>query len=355
MPNRIYERVATLMATFTPKNFPREGNEKFPGAGERTTYAPTTENGNYKWSDGFPLANDAVLFSKDKRRFNLKKGNKVYFTYPAKLYSATDIGVASRGNYALVSTKSHKDEPEGYVSISSVIKPAGSAQNRVAAGSATQNLIANKVEEIAFNLGKNYEFVSTARIGSTAPDLIVSIDGVKIQFEIKGTNSSTTSVTFFDKSINRRTAPPEIIEDIASAYISNLKFVGKPVSTLMTNMKFKQNFIGLIDFYRQYNNKYGLAGDEGAPKSGFLPIQLTTTDKTILTKMRSVIIDHFAKGKDNYFVIHNRSNDNLQMYFTGFGKNTLDLPMLPEFKSFALQTYGGTSSGSTRVGLKIKI
>jgi hypothetical protein len=71
--------------------------------------------------------------------------------------------------------------------------------------------------------------------------------------------------------------------------------------------------------------------------------------------MRKVIIDHFKEGGDNYFVIHNRSNDNLQMYFTGFGENILKLPVLPEFKRFALQTYGGASSGSTRVGLKIQL
>jgi hypothetical protein len=343
------------MATFTPKNFPRDNNEKFSGAGERTTYVPTSENGNYKWKEGFPLANDTFMYVENKPRVLLRKGSIVYFTYPAKLYTATDIGVSARANYAMISTQRHTSKPEGYIAISSVIKPAGGAQNRVASGSATQNLIANKVEEIAFKLGKNYEFISTARIGSTAPDLIVSIDGKKIQFEIKGTTTTSAPVTFFDKSVNRRTAAPEIIEDIAKVYINSLKFTGKSVSALMTSARIKQNFVGLIDFYRQSNNKVGLAGDEGAPKSGFLPTQFTTSDVEILTKMRKVIIDHFQEGGDNYFVVHNRSNDSLQMYFTGLGENVLDLPILPNFKSFALQTYGGASSGSTRVGLKIKL
>ena len=40
----------TEMATFSPKNFPSDvgKNKDFPGAGERTTYAPTVLN-NYKF------------------------------------------------------------------------------------------------------------------------------------------------------------------------------------------------------------------------------------------------------------------------------------------------------------------
>jgi hypothetical protein len=355
---RSFKRYITEVATFTAKNFPRDvvGNEKFSGAGERTTYTPTSSGNTFKWKDGFPLSKDTYIHNKDGKQVRkLNKGDTVHFTYPSKLHRAADIGLKGLGTYAEISTRSHTSEPEGFVSIASVIKPAGSAQNRVASGSATQNLIAQKVEDIAFKLGKNYEFVSTARIGSTAPDLIVSIDGKKIQFEIKGTNSKSAPVTFFDKSVNRRSPPPDVIEDIAKVYISNLKFVGKPISRLMSNMSIKQNFVGLIDFYRQYDTKVGLAGDKGASKSGFLPTQFTTNERAILSDMRRVIIDHFKEGGDNYFVIHNRTNDDLQMFFTGLGENILKLPDLPEFKSFALQTYGGASSGSTRVGLKIKL
>lgn len=353
-----FKRYITEVATFTAKNFPRDvvGNEKFSGSGERTTYVPTTSANTFKWKDGFPISKDTYVYNKDGKQIKkLNKGAIIHFTYPAKLHRALDIGLKGAGIYAEISTKSHTSDSEGFISISSVIKPAGGAQNRVASGSATQDLIAQKVEDIAFKLGKNYEFVSTARIGSTAPDLIVTIDGKQIQFEIKGTNSAIAPVTFFDKSVNRRSPPPRVIEDIAKVYISNLKLVGKPISRLMTNMRIEQNFVGLIDFYNQYDKKVGLAGDKGVSKSGFLPTQFTTQEKSILSDMRKVIIDHFKEGGDNYFIIHNRSNDNLQMYFTGLGENVLKLPSLPDFKSFALQTYGGASSGSTRVGLKIKL
>jgi hypothetical protein len=127
------------------------------------------------------------------------------------------------------------------------------------------------------------------------------------------------------------------------------------VSRLLVKNNLKHNFIGLIDLYHSYDKTIGLAGDEGVMRSGKLPPELTTTNVATLAKLRKVIIDHFADGKDNYFVVHNRSDDEVKMYFTDYGKNLLDLPVLPTFKSFSLSTYGGASSGSTRVGLKIKL
>ena len=50
-----FKRYITEVATFTAKNFPRDivGNEKFSGAGERTTYVPTSSANTFKWKDGF--------------------------------------------------------------------------------------------------------------------------------------------------------------------------------------------------------------------------------------------------------------------------------------------------------------
>ena len=110
-----------------------------------------------------------------------------------------------------------------------------------------------------------------------------------------------------------------------------------------------------MDYYRQKDITIGLAGDDGAPRSGKLPKEFTTTNKSILSAMHKLILDHFGEGGDNYFVIHNRNTDELQMYYTGHGTNHLKLPKLPPLKSFSLATYGGASSGSTRVGLKIKL
>ena len=343
-----FKRYITEVAKFSPKNFPSDhGNNKFSGAGERTTYTPTQARGTFKYSDGFPVEKDTYIYTSDGQQAKLvKKGDKVHFTYPAKLYKNDEIGIRARGTFAEVSTKGHDKKPDGFIAISAVIKPAGGAQNRVAAGAATQKLIADKVEAIAFENGQNYEFVSTARPGSTAPDLVVSIDGKNIQFEIKGTSSGTAPVTFFDKSVSRARKTPNLINQIAMGFIDAYKLPLKGKD---------KSFVGAMDYYRGKDKTVGLAGDSGAPRSGKLPKEFTTTDKALMRKMHAIIVDHFKEGGDNYFVIHNRSTDDLQMYYTGHGQNHLKLPKLPQFKSFSLATYGGASSGSTRVGLKIKL
>lgn len=334
------------MATFTPKNFPADvaGNKLFSGIGERTIYVPISDNmSNYKYADGFKTAKSTNLLSLNGYIIDsLSVGKKVYFTYPAKLYSG--LGKI-RGTFAGVSLKSAKGKPDGYVAIGHITKPPGKGQSRIGAGAKTQYAVAEEIERRAALNKKKYEFVSTARPGSTAPDLIVKYDSKKIQFEIKGTNSPSAPITFFDKSVNRRSKVPEIIDDIALVF--------KPEGAQIRSGE--SPFLVAMDFYKSQDDTVGLAGDPGAPRSGKLPSAFTTTDTTKLRKLRKVIIDHFKEGGDDYFVVHDRTTDKFDIYAVESSSNPLGFPSLPQFASFSLATYGGASSGSTRVGLKIKL
>ena len=333
------------MATFTAKNFPSDvgNNKSFSGAGERTTYVPVSKDISiYRHQSGFNPSKSTHLYTVEGYiKKDLTATAKVYFTYPAKLYK--NLG-DKRGTFAEVSLKSSSSKPDGFVIITHITKPSGAGQARVGAGAKTQKDVADEVEKLANKNKRAYEFVSTARAGSTVPDLIVKYDDKKIQFEIKGTNSSSAPITFFDKSVNRRNKAPQIIDNIAEIFI-----------TPELRNKGIKGLVALIDHLRLEDTSIGLAGDEGAPRSGKLPAMLTTTDPTKLDKLRKVIIEHFAEGGDNYFVVHNRSVDKFDIYFTDLGKNVLDYPNLPRFSFFSLATYGGASSGSTRVGLKIKL
>lgn len=334
------------MATFTPKNFPADvpGNKAFSGIGERTIYVPVTADmTNYKYADGFKTAKTTNLLSINGYIMDsLQTGKKVYFTYPAKLYSG--LGKV-KGTFAAVSLKSAKSKADGYVAISHVIKPAGKGQARIGAGAKTQYAVAEQIEKLAAANKKKYEFVSTARPGSTAPDLIVKYDSKKIQFEIKGTNSPSAPITFFDKSVNRRSKIPAIIDEIALIF--------KPEGAVIRSSE--SPFLVAMDYYKTKDDTIGLAGDPGAPRSGKLPSEFTTSDTTKLRKLRNIIIDHFKEGGDNYFVVHDRATDKFEIYAVETSNNPLGYPVLPQFSSFSLATYGGASSGSTRVGLKIKL
>jgi len=344
------------MATFSAKNFPANvgNNSKFTGAGERTTYVPVSDNQpNYKYSRGFPTAKATVLYDKNGKTIKqLAAGQNVYFVYPAQLYNSTDLGISGRIILAPVSLESHNGKVEGYVSISSIIKPAGNNQGRVGSGSKTQDMVANYIKNMGYkNKIEIEDQYKVAAAGSTVADLIMTIAGKKVQFEIKGTNNKTAPITFFDKSVKRSSKTPELIDQIAKVYIDKLRL---PVA------KDSYNFIGLIDYYKSMDSTIGLAGDPGVIKSGKLPAQLITTDSAILTLMREVILKHFAKeaaGGDDFFVVHDRSSDIFDVYYVGGGKagNVLKAQPLPKFTSFGLATYGGASGGATRVGLKIKL
>lgn len=348
------------MATFTPKNFPRDvgNNRSFSGAGERTTYAPDSKTG-YKFTEGFPTKTRTPLFTARGRvEKYIPQGTKVHFTYPATLHRSHELGISKRFNLAPVSLSGYDKEPDGYIAISAVIKPAGGAQGRVGSGSKTQDMAAAYIKESAFNAGIEVEEeFKTARPGSTLPDLEMTISQKKTQFEIKGTNNRTAPITFFDKSVRRNSLVPKVINEIAEVYIQTLSIGSQRVSTLMQTRKLKRDFVGLMDLYRAFDPSIGFAGDKGTVKSGKLPAAFSITNNSTLRKLRDVILKHFREGGDDYFIVHNRSNDKYEVYFVGGGDagNVLKAKDLPMFKSFTLATYGGASGGATRVGLKIQL
>ena len=353
------------MATFSPKNFPNDvpGNKDFSGAGERTIYAPTTKS-MYKYDKGFHTDKATGLYTTDgKVKQQLNKGKTVHFTYPARLLTGQQLSItggSARSTFVGVSLTSWKSKVDGYVVLSHIAKPGGGAQNRVAAGSKTQDMCAEHVMKLAYDKKIDVsEDYTTARPGSTAPDLKMTVAKKGAQFEIKGTNGRTAPITFFDKSASRSKTIPKLLDEIAIEFVKSLRKDGATLDKTMESMGYPISFIGAIDYFKSIDPTIGLAGDKGTPASGKLPTEFTTTDTTVLKKLHQKILDHFKEGGDNYFAIHNRTLDTFEIYYVGTGDNgsgnELKLPTLPNFKSFSLATYGGASSGSTRCGLKIKL
>lgn len=351
------------MAAFSPMNFPKDvGNNKdFKRIGERTIYVPESAT-QFKHTDGFFTDRATNLYSTSGKNIKqVSKGKTVHFTYPAKLLKGSQLnitGASAKSIFAGVSLTSWKSKVDGYIVISHVVKPGGGAQNRVASGSKTQDMVAEYVQNLCY---KNKmicdEKYNIARPGSTVPDLEMTVSNKKIQFEIKGTNSRTSPITFFDKSANRTKPVPEILDDLAIRFVKKTRIDGELVEKKMKKEDYPLSFIGAIDYFRSLDPTIGLAGDMGTPGSGKLPTQFTTTDTSLLSSMYDLIIDHFEEGGDDYFVIHTRPTNKFEIYFVGKNRadNILNLPNMPRFKSFSLSTYGGKSSGSTRCGFKIKL
>ena len=67
------------------------------------------------------------------------------------------------------------------------------------------------------------------------------------------------------------------------------------------------------------------------------------TSRDLLGNIHDLILQHFTKGGDDYFVIHDRSSDTFEVYNVNTKNDILKMPTLPQFTQFRLSTYGGPS------------
>ena len=353
-------------ANFSTKNFPSQ--EGISGSGERTQYTPTSSNDD-RYPDGFSISKNTILYASDGSTVkSLVKGQSIYFVFPSKLLKNDELNIIKKSIFAPVSLQSINGTIDGYVKISHVEKPAGKSQARISTGSSSQDKVNEKIKELALLRNKNYKFISSAKPGSTKPDLAIKYDNIPIQFEIKGTGGSINSlITLFDVSISRN-QKHYFAEKLVSLYkrYGNINLSIDP----KTNKKLKnrilvplaavipkkiRNMNQLVDFYHDYSDSsIGFPGDKGVIKSGKLPKEFEIIEPRFLDELKSLIKKHFAKGGDNYFSIHSRSNDIIKSYYTGHGKNILGYEEIPPLKFFGFMTYGGVSSGRMRSGIKVR-
>lgn len=330
--------------------------ERYLSTKGRPAYLPDS-NKDERFKKGWKIVgNGQVYDKKGKELETLKKGQVVYITYPVDVLSgipkprSTSIGITWKGTGI-------KKKADGYINISSLGKPGSQLQTqaRVSKGAESQKAVANYIETLANENGKTYEFVSNAGEHSGVPDLIVKYAGKKIQFEIKGSDNKNKNnlITLYDASMNRSKTHPEA-EKLVPIFKKHLDIKG--IDQDSPNVEIT-TMVDLVDLYRNnVNSAYGFPGDVGTVKSGRLPAEFKLTDSASLAEIRNLIIAHFAKGGDNYLVIHHRNikNNPFAIFHTGHGPNPLNAPALPELEEFEFSTYGGVSSGKMRSGYKVK-
>ena len=364
-------------AKFGPVNFPNQ-------AKQRTVYPPYTgesqstssPDGNYTKGDlgnpynfpeGFPVSQNTFLYTKDGEKIEgseIKKGTPVHFVDPADLHL--------NGSWmAQVSLKGWDKKPDGYIAISHVEKPPGQGQKRVAKGTEAQEACFVHVKKICEDKGLKVAPLplGIAPSGSTKPDLIMEIEGKRVQFEIKGTDDRKKEITFFDITARRKQnrksqAGKEELDAVAELFIiqggpTNLKKALTDRSGEWYKLRKKKGneggaFHAIMEYSKNLNSTIGYAGDENVVKSGKLPSVLKTTNKTLMNQIHAKILEHFIKGGDDYFAVHNRSSNTFEIYNVNIKNDILKKKTLPQFTAFKLATYGGPSAAGTRVGFKIK-
>lgn len=336
---------------FSAKNFPADGNQGFPGAGERSQHASKDAE--------YPTNRDTILVGTNGATVSVPQGTAVKFTAPYKLVRGSDLGLqkAAKGIFAAAEVSGKK----GYIPITHVEKPSGGGQSRVAAGSSAQDAVMDIVALRGQEKGISVEKISSAPPGSTKPDLEVNYGGKRIQFEIKGRNSKSGFLTFFDKSAKRGKATPAILNAVLEGYLQGLTVEyeiegskkSQNLASALSSTGFDSSLEGIIDFFQKHvNPAIGLCGDQPpVPKSGRLPPQFVTTDQSLLSIIRENVIEHLAESGDDYFVVYTRGTEEADIYSTG-GNNPLKAIEVPQFQKAGLMTYGGCSGGATRVGFK---
>jgi len=372
------DRIQDLFITekFGMANFPNGVGGDKPQQDERTIYAPV-DGQDYAYPEGFPTLKKTDLVDKNGEVIkSISAGTTVWFTAPATLHKRGISGipggkVSSTSWFAKVSLKGHDKPFDGYVSISKIKKPGGKSQKRVAAGTKTQQECAAYIKELCDKKGIEYasEF-TVAPSSSTKPDLVMTIDGKRIQFEIKGTNARANEITFFDITARRKQnrksqAGKEELDAVAELFIiqggpTNLKKALTDRSGKWYELRKKKGneggaFHAIMEYSKDLNSTIGYAGDTGVGKSGKLPSVFKTTNKTLMDQIHAKILEHFIKGGDDYFVIHDRSSDTFEVYNVNIKNDILKKKTLPQFKQFRMSTYGGPSAAGTRVGFKIKL
>ena len=360
------DRIGNLFIAekFGMVNFPNGVGGDKPQAGTRTVYAPI-DGQDYAYPEGFPTLKKTDLLDINGESIgkSIDTNTTVHFVAPATLHKPKGSWIAK------VSLKGHDKPFDGYVVISHVKKPGGKSQKRVAAGTQTQQECAAYVKELCDKKGIEYasEF-TVAPSGSTIPDLVMTIDGKRIQFEIKGTNARKNEITFFDitarRSQNAKSkAGKAELDKTAELYIQStpeLRTVFRNKNGEWGKLRRKRGdeggaFHAIMEYYKSLDPTIGYAGDKGVVKSGKLPAIFKATSRDLLRNIHASILQHFTKGGDDYFVIHDRSSDTFEVYNVNTKNDILKMPNLPQFKQFSLSTYGGPSAAGTRVVYKIKL
>ena len=323
------------------------------------------------------LEPDLVPVTRDNKTKTLTFEGENTFSYMKyKVNGEEKIATKNKAsNFMKVQLTRAGETSNGYISINSILKPSGGTQSRVTAGSLAQDAVKDIVANIASKEGKSSSYVDSAPPGSTRPDLVMTFGGERIQFEIKGRKSEGGVISFFDKSA-RRGGDNSILDAATVAFVNNISVeyfpngvgteekesanLGSAMSKTGFSTSEKDLFESSIDFFQKHvDPRIGFCGDpEPVPRSGALPPQYNVSgNKAILDVVRTKITGHLAEGGDDYFAVYTVPKKDAEVYYLPEAQagNVLKSREFPELASGRLATYGGCSSGATRVAFKASL
>lgn len=309
-------------------NFPASCNAEFEGAGLRTDYVSLSHVGRPE----FAVMANHKLYAGDVVH-DVTAGTMVEIIKPGKLCRGSTLGITpSRAIYTLVLCNG----VIGYFPIRYLSKPSWRqflTQTRAHVG-------ANVQRDIERSLIAQYPSLIKKSVvapnGSHAPDVLLHLMEQMISIEVKGHASRDSSIVLFDKSINR------------TSHSSTIDFLVSIMAAPHTRME------DMIDFHRKEDTSVGYPNDANVRKSGKLPKRLTyTVDEAKLSHIREVALEYWRARKVSFLAIYSQDTRTSEVFFTGVGANVFGAPLIPQLSAASLETHGGASRISMRVGLKV--
>jgi hypothetical protein len=217
---------------------------------------------------------------------------------------------------------------------------------RIKSGSDAQNNFAAILENF------NIPIISIAGNHTREPDIKFSNDGINQQAEIKSTSDYTT-LSIFDEVVQRGKS---------NTYID----------LIIKELKGYETFEKYIDHLRkEYGNEYaGFVGDKGIDtKTGRTPRASfnfeTPTEKNVFLRLIRV---HWAKNKDDFFVIMKNDGSKFNIYSTNLRRKSIMGIYASTFDSIIInnaffEPYGDPASknkpetgiGKIRLALKVTL
>lgn len=207
-------------------------------------------------------------------------------------------------------------------------------QPRVEMGASGQDAVVTYLQDKFGDLLSDYR---VAHVGSTVDDVTAMIDGQPIKIEVKNVNNPQIRTTIYEASVSRNSRDRIIDNFIRSA----------------TQNKFS-SLTEWLDYNRKKDRSVGYPKDPGVKNfSGKLPRGRTTSDPTIVKRIRDRLLTKLRSQHVNYFAIYNSVTNQVNFFYTGEGQNILGVRRLPPPSSIMLDTYGFSKTpGVLRLALK---
>ena len=138
--------------------------------------------------------------------------------------------------------------------------------------------------------------------------ILMTIDGKKIQFEIKGTNARKNEITFFDITARRADKSKKgkaELDKTAELYIQSVPELRMCLARKMEcGVNFAVNEVmravdTIMEYYKSLDPTIGYGRDKGVVKSKYR--QYSRPSRDLLRNIHDLILQHFTKGGDDYF------------------------------------------------------